>query len=206
MKKIKITILLAFSFVSSYSQQFNLPELSDLLQSVEEYYGELTMSQKQENQQMNKMRWLNYIPSPSYHPFAGGFGLSVNIAAPLQELTIKHEKKQKNAAIEKLNKLQSKDLKNQITYEHQTIKISIEEYFQHTIIDSLKAKSFNLYKKLYSKNDVTPSEFLSIQQNFEIYKLQRKSEENSIKKAILQLLINAKKAAVESSDFTKTKN
>lgn len=203
MKKIEMTILLSFLFFSSYSQAFYMPDLSDLFGSVDEYYNELTISQQQENKETTKYNWLHYIPSPSYSPFTGGFGISVNITQPLQQVIIKNAKRQKNEAIKKLNALLAKDLKNQISIQYRSIKISIEEYYQHRIIDSLKAKSFNLSSKQYTRNEITPTEYLNQQQGYEMYKLQRVSEENAIKKNILQLLLNAKKAVTANNDFSE---
>lgn len=202
MKKTLITICIAISINSAKAQDFDLPDINNLIESVEDYYKELSNSQTKENEETTKMRWLNYIPSPSYSPFTGGFGATLNLSAPIQEVNARRTRRLKNASIKKLNKLQSEELKNQIKYQYQTIKITIEEYYQHKIVDSLRKKSFILSEKFYSKNQITPSEFLQIQQGFELYKLSRIVEANNIKKSIIQVCINAKKAATANSDFS----
>lgn len=202
MKKIKLTVFLSLLIFESFSQTFDLPDLQDLLKSVDEYYNELSVSQQKENEETTKLHWLSYIPTPSYSPFQGGFGISINLTAPLQELNRKNNKKLKNEAIVRLNHLQAKDVKNQISFQYQSIEISIDEFISKNLIDSLKIKSYNLTQKQYIKNDLTPTEFLSAQQTFELYNIQRLSEKNVIKKSIIQLLINAKKAAVETSDLS----
>lgn len=203
MKKLEMTIFLSILFISSYSQTFDLPNISELLESVNAYYNELTISQQQENKETTKYNWLHYIPSPSYSPFTGGFGINVNIIQPLQQIAIRNAKKQRNETIKRLNDLQSMDLKTQITYQYKSIQVSIEEFYQHRVIDSLKAKSFNLSQKQYQRNDITPTEFLTQQQAYELHKLQRINEENTIKKSIFQILINAKKAVTANNDFSE---
>lgn len=201
MKKISTTILLTLSSIFSNAQDFGLPVVEELFMSIDIYYEELTKSQKKENEEEGKMNWLNYIPSPHYSPFSGGFGATLNISAPIQAIEERHRKRLKNSSIEKINKLQAKDLKNQISYQHQTIKIAIEEYYQHKIIDSLRKKSFDLSEKSYIKNKITPSEFLQIQETNEVYKLNKISERNNIKRTIIQLCMIAKKVATANSDF-----
>lgn len=192
---------MAFAASSSTAQKFDLPELAQLISSVDNYYKELTSSQKKENDETGKMRWLNYIPSPSYSPFTGGLGATLNLTAPLQELSARRIGRLKNASIERMNKLQSEDLKNQIKYQYQIIEMEIDEYYKHKIIDSLREVSYKLSEKSYTKNQMAPTEFLQIQQGYELYKLTRITAENGIKKMIMQICINAKKDATGNSIF-----
>jgi uncharacterized protein (DUF885 family) len=199
MKQTILALILVITSLITSAQKIVLPTLTQLHQAVDEYYTELTASQQQENEETNKKHWLSYIPSPSYNPFAGGFGASMNLSAPIQELAAKRTRKHKNEAIKRLNLLQAKDLKNQITIQYQIIKINVEEYKQRKVIDSLKEKSYNLSQQFYIQNQLSPSEFLQLQQAYETHKLTRITDENNIKKAILQLLNNSKMATITSS-------
>jgi len=203
MIKTILTIFLIVLLKATSAQNIELPSLFELTESIDNYYNELTASQKKEHEETNRLRFLNYIPSPSYNPFAGGFAATLNLSAPLQEFKIKRDKRQRNASIEKLNELQAKELKNKIFLQLKSIKISISETTSKNIIDTLKEKSYNLSSQQYEKNDISPSEFLQVRQNFEAYKIQRQTEKNEVNKQIIQLLIDAKKIVITSNDLFK---
>lgn len=203
MKNKIITALLLLSTITIKAQDFTIPTRKELEQSIDEYYNNLTSAQQKENEDEGKTGILHYIPSPTYNPFAGGFGVTLNLTAPLQAIRLKKEKKVKNEAIKRFNDLQAKDLKNKVDLKLQAIEININEIKSKNIIDTLKQNVFKIIQTQYKQNEVAPTDFLTAAQNFEAYKIQRQIEKNEIQKQIIELLIEAKKAATFSSDLSK---
>ncbi len=197
-------IYLAFTIFffspAAHSQDFDIPDLDSLTNSLDKYYNNLRTAQIAEFKESQKNRWLSYIPSPGYSPFTGGFTLSLNLSGPIQELNSRQLRKQKIEAIQRTNKLLSEDAKIDVIATYYSIKLSIEEYNLKDSLDHLKQKSFFLSSTQYERNLVTPSEFLSIQQNYENYKLQRLSEGYNIRRSIFLLLIKSKMAVGNDND------
>lgn len=196
-----IILLLSFTPKKTLSQNFiNLPALDSLLSSVDTFYNNLSIAQIEELKQSTKYRWLNYLPSPGYSPFTGGFTLSVNISGPLSEIKTRHTSKQKTASIIQLNKIVATDLKNSIIADYESLHISIFEFHSKDTLDYLTIEAFNLSKSQYKRNEITPTEFFSSQKNYQSWQVQRLIEGNTINKAILQLFIKSK-AAITTNDY-----
>jgi hypothetical protein len=191
------TLLLQKAFVQS---AFPLPPIDTLHNSVDQYYASLTIAQAEELKEQRKNRWMNYVPNPGYSPFAGGFTLSLNLAAPLTEIKLKQQARQKVQSIERMNQLQARQLKNEITGDYRAIQHAIAEYHSKDSLCQLKQKAFNLFSSQYQRNELTPSEFLSRQQEYEVFKTSRISEANAIHRSILGLLIKAKAAIAANDD------
>jgi hypothetical protein len=162
------------------------------LYSVDEYYNNLCTAQITELKQTNRFRFLNYLPSPGYSPFTGGFSLSFNVLGPLQEFRNKNLTTQKILSIQEINQLQCSSLKNEIKADYQLLTMSIDQYYSRDTLDQLTLKAYDLSKKQYQRNEITPSDFIAIQKNYESYKISRTAEANTIRKEILQLLIKSK--------------
>ena len=186
-----LIILLCF-FNSAYAQNFYVPQIDSLYSYIEQYYKDLTASQIEEFKSVNKYRILNYIPSPGYSPFTGGFSLSFNLSGPIQEIKFKNISKHKTTSIEKINKIQCISLKNNVFVDFKALELSISEFHAKDTLVYLKQEAFNLAKTQYSRNELTPTEYLARQYEIESLKVQRMQEANSIDKALLQLLLKAK--------------
>lgn len=200
MKLCVLALCFTLWYTASAQQSFTLPPLDTLYHSIDNYYHQLTKAQAEELQQQRKKRWLNYLPSPGYSPFTGGFSLSLNLAAPLAEIRLNEQAKQKLQSIERLNRLQVHQLKNEVFADYQNIERTIEEYHAKDSMVQLKQKAFALYTSQYNRNELTPSEYLNRQQDHEAFKLQRTAEANNIHRSILQLLIKAKAAIAANDD------
>lgn len=181
-------------FVVLYAQPFTLPPLQSLYASVDSFYASLAAAQSQELRLSQKHRWLSYLPSPGYSPFAGGFTLSLNLSAPLQEVRTRQQLKLKQASIYQLAALEATTLRHDVAATHQSISHSIQQYYAKDSLQTLKEKLLALYTAQYRRAELTPSQFLQHLQEAEAFSLQRMAEANSIRNAILQLLIKAKAA------------
>jgi hypothetical protein len=182
---------------------FSIPNIDSLCNNVDSFYNRLTQAQQIELKQSDKYKWLNYLPSPGYSPFTGGLSLNLNLAAPLQAINQKHVSKQKAESIGRINALAAEVLKNEIRVDFNTIQFSIQEFQAKDSLQILKLQAFRLYSSQYQRNEITPSDFLGKQQDFESFKIQRLAEANQIKKAIQQLFIKSKMAIVSTDDHLK---
>jgi hypothetical protein len=103
--KLQIRLLtltfIAFAAINVKSQpQTVIPDINMLNESIDIYYNKINTINENEIRLAKKYRWLNYLPTPSYYPFAGGFGISMNLLAPLQEYRIND---QTNAKLNKIH-------------------------------------------------------------------------------------------------------
>lgn len=169
-----------------------IPDLDSLNLSIDQFFNAQAEIQISEINQTQRHRFLKYLPSPGYSPFTGGFTVQYNIAEPLQEIRLNHATKLKRAYIISTNQIAARELKNAVWLDHQSIITKIEEYTAQTIQDSLTTVLFQLSQRKYSKNEVTPTEFLTLSKGYEAYLLTRKKELNAIKQAIYSILIKAK--------------
>lgn len=193
LKKLISVLVFLFSYINLTAQSFNLPDKDSLFTSIDNYFNALTDADTEAFQEINKGRLLNYLPSPGYSPFTGGFTLSVNLSAPLQELRLKRLSKQRIQAINKQYKLQAETLKNEVFADLKALEISIQDYHSKDTLVHLKEKAFKLAHIQYQRNQSTPTEFLAKQYDIEALHVQRINEANLIHKQILLLLIKAKK-------------
>ena len=174
------------------AQSLTLPEIDSLDCSIDTYYDDLTESEVQEFKSSNKKRWLNYLPSPGYSPFSGGFTFSINLAAPLQEAKFSNISKNKIASIKRINMLGAKLLKNEVYCDYKAVEISITEFKLKDSLEYLKLKAFKIFKTQYERNEITPSDFLAKQYEIQSIQTARIIERNNIYKSILLLLLKSK--------------
>lgn len=190
---LKHLLILLFFFGSASAQSFQIPSFDSLCFYVEDYYHELTDSENEEFKASSKHRWMNYLPSPGFSPFAGGFTFSLNLSAPLQEIKNKHQSKQKIISTKRVNQIQCSLLINEVFADFKGLENTINEFQSKDTLVKLKHKAFDLAKTQYQRNELTPTEFLSKQFEIESLNVQRIAEANAIYKSILLLLIKAKK-------------
>ena len=176
-----------------------LPPLDSLYRCVDQYFAELTIAQTEELKEQRKGRWLDYLPSPGYSPFQGGFTLSMNLAAPLGEIKMARQQKLKLQSIRSLNAMDCAALKSAVTADYKSLQDAVQEYAAKDTVQRLKQTAYNLYRSQYDRNEMTPSEFLGKQQEWEMFKIQRLSECNALRRSLVQLLLKAK-AAIASND------
>lgn len=189
---LKSMIIFIFFFGSVGAQSLTLPEIDSLDCSIDTYYDDLTESEVQEFKSSNKKRWLNYLPSPGYSPFSGGFTFSINLAAPLQEAKFSNISKNKIASIKRINMLGAKLLKNEVYCDYKAVEISITEFKLKDSLEYLKLKAFKIFKTQYERNEITPSDFLAKQYEIQSIQTARIIERNNIYKSILLLLLKSK--------------
>jgi hypothetical protein len=164
-----------------------------LFDSIDSFYSNLSEAETHEFKQSTKGLWLNYLPSPGYSPFTGGFTFSLNLSAPIQEAKSKKLSVLKIASINKINMLQASSLKNEVFADYEACRLSIFEYHSKDSSVQLKHKAFNLYCRQYERNEITPSAFIANQIEMETLNAQRIAEANNIYKSILSLVIKSKK-------------
>jgi len=95
-----------------------LPPLAVMLASVDTFYAAQTTIQAAEIAKSKKYRWLAYMPNPGCSPFLGGFNVTLNLAAPLQEIRLKHTIRQKVKYLDLANNATARDLKNEVTADY----------------------------------------------------------------------------------------
>jgi hypothetical protein len=174
--------------------QFNIISIEQLKNNVDNFYNEKTKAEIEVFKTEVKRTYRDYIPSPSYSPFTGGFAFSLNLQPFIQEKKIRKQEEQKIKSIEQINKLEAKNLKSEIGINYQSIIISIEDYESKKLLYDLKEKTFKIFEKQYTRNDITPTTFLNHQYEFENLKIIRKTEESLIRKEILALYVKSKAA------------
>ena len=189
---LKHLLVFLFFFGSVSAQTFSIPSIDSLYSSVDNYFEDLTKSQIEEFKTSSKHRWLNYLPSPGYSPFTGGFSFSLNISGPLQEIKIKNLSRQKILSIQRLNQIQCNALKNEVFTDFKALEIAVFEFHSKDTLVYLKHEAFNLAKVQYSRNELTPTEFLARQYEIKSLTIQRIEEANNIYKSILLLLLKSK--------------
>jgi hypothetical protein len=187
-------LILAICLTASvcYSQRFSIPEPEEIEQSVDHYYSNNAEIQINELSQTRKFRWLSYLPSPGYSPFAGGFTLNMNLTAPLQEIRLNYSTKTRSEAIRQQSILQATDLKNSLTADRLTILNRIGEYDSRKSLDSLNRLAADLSARKYASNEITPTEFISASKALNEYMNSRQKEANAIHEAIHALRYKAK--------------
>ena len=189
---LKSIVIFVFFFGSAGAQSLALPEIDSLYDSIDTYYDDLTDSEMQEFKSSNKKRWLNYLPSPGYSPFTGGFTFSINIAAPLQEAKFSNISKNKISSVKRINKLAAKLLKNEVYCDYKVVEISITEFKLKDSLEHLKFKAFKIFQTQYERNKITPSDFLAKQYEIQSIQTARIIERNNIYKSIMLLLLKSK--------------
>lgn len=192
-KKIIFCSSYLFFSVNCSAQTFDLPNLDSLFDSIDSFYTNLSDAETHEFKQESKGRWLNYLPSPGYSPFTGGFTFSLNLSAPVQEAKAKKLSAFKIASIKKINLIQASSLKNEVFADYEACRLSILEYHSKDSSVQLRHKAFNLYRRQYERNELTPSAFIANQVEMETLTVQRIAEANNIYKSILSLIIKCKK-------------
>ena len=190
-KKILFSLLL-FS-TNIFAQDFSISSYDSLCLYIDFYYEELTDAETDEYKQSNKHRWLNYLPNPGYSPFTGGFTISLNISAPVQEIKSRKLSEQKIQSIKKLHKLQAFSLKIEVFADYKSLQNSIFEYRSRDSLEYFTHEAFKLYTSQYARNEMTPSDFIGKKIAMENFIAQRISEAHNIYQSILLLLIKCKK-------------
>ncbi|MDQ2718210.1 MAG: hypothetical protein M3Z26_00410 [Bacteroidota bacterium] len=190
-KKILFALLLFSTGITA--QDFSLPVVDSLFLYVDDYYTELTDSETEEFKASNKHHWINYIPSPGYSPFSGGFTFSLNLSAPIQEFKSRKVAAQKINSIKRLNLLQANALKSEVYSIYKALENSINEYHSKDSLESFHHDAFKLFSTQYIRNELTPSDYISKKIAMESFTAQRIAEANNIYKSILLLLIKSKK-------------
>lgn len=189
-KKILIALLLFSAGVTA--QDLSVPSYDSLCSCIDSYYGELAGAETNEFNQQRKGRWLNYVPSPGYSPFTGGFSLSLNLSAPLQEAKARRQAVLKIQSITRTYFLATSQLKQQVKADIKVLQNSIFEVRLSDSLEYLKDKAFNLVKHQYDRNEITPTEFIARQIDYMTYKASRISTVNAIKQKIFELLLKYK--------------
>jgi len=200
---LKAIILLILFYGSAGAQDITLPKIDSLYVSIDAYYNDLTEIEIQEFKSTTKKRWLNYIPSPGYSPFTGGFTLSINLTAPIQESKLRTTSENKIASIKRIKQLAAKSLKNEVMSDYKSVEIAIIEYKLTDSLVYLKLAAFKIFQTQYERNEITPSDFLAKQYEIRSVQTQRIIERNSIYKAILLLLLKSKQPVNETAQLNK---
>ena len=143
--KLKSLIVFLFFFANASSQTLTLPPLDSLYASIDDYYDDLSDSQIEEFKSSTKGHWLQYLPSPGYSPFTGGFSFSLNLSAPIQEAKLRRAAKNKIASIIRLNKLEAQSLKNEVYTDFKALENSINEFHLADTLENLKIEAFKIY-------------------------------------------------------------
>ncbi|WP_149241497.1 hypothetical protein [Dyadobacter sp. 32] len=190
MKLFTISLWLAAS--CGNAQDFPVPDQPDLEKAVDRYFSSQLQTQLIELSQTKRFRWLSYLPSPGYSPFAGGFTMSMNLSAPLQEIRLNHATKTRSEAIRQQSAAQATDLKNSLQSDRLTILNRIAEYEARKVLDSLNRLAAELSARKYASNEITPTEYISASKGFNEYLNSRQKEQNAIHEAINNLLYKAK--------------
>lgn len=193
MRKIKkILLVILFFSTGTSAQDFKLPTFDSLCGCLDLYFNALTFVESAEFKEKRKGRWLNYIPSPGYSPFTGGFTFSLNLTAPIQEAKTRRQTTLKVQSISRTNDLQKDLLKQQAKANLNALQNSIFEVSAMDSLEYLKEKAFILVSTQYDRNEITPSEFISRQIDYLNYKISRMTQINAIKQKIFELLIKYK--------------
>ena len=188
----RLLIILLLFTTGIEAQDLSLPLYDSLCSCIDYYYDDLADAETDEYNRQRKSRWLNYIPSPGYSPFAGGFTFSLNLSAPIQEAKARRQAVMKIESIRKTNDLEKFQLKQQVKANLKALENSIFEVHSRDSLEYLKDKAFFLAKSQYSRNEITPTEFIARQIDYMSYKISRITEVNAIKQKIFELLLKCK--------------
>jgi hypothetical protein len=200
MKKAKIFLFLII-IITSAKAQFLIPSLDTLKSSVDSFYTQQASAELEEFKLNLKLSFWDFLPSPTYSPFAGGIGASLNLRPFIDNKRQKQANQLKIAAIVKVNKMAALSLKQEITAAYGALLMQVEDYNNRELLIGLKKKSFSISEKSfaifsdqYKRNELTPTAFfqrqnelIANQYEIESLLLARKLEETSIKRAIFAL-------------------
>ncbi|MGN6802379.1 MAG: hypothetical protein ACTHJN_10760 [Ginsengibacter sp.] len=189
-KKILMVFLLFCNSLSA--QSISLPSYDSLCSCIDSYYDDLTDAQSNEFKLAQKSRWLNYLPSPGYSPFTGGFTFTLNLSAPLQEAKARKQAALKIHSIKKQFSLEAWQLKQQAKADIKALQNLLFENHSADSLEFLKDEAFNLVKHQYARNEMTPSDFIARKIEYLTYKISRVTEINAIKQKIFELLLKYK--------------
>lgn len=173
-------------------EKTTLPPLPVLTHSIDAYFLTRTDIQISELTQSKKYRWLAYLPNPGYSPFVGGFNLSLNLAAPLQEIRLSHTTRQRVKYLQRINTADADALKNEVTVEYYALQYLLEAHTKKTRLDSLENLATQLVERKYQKNELTPSQYIAEMKAHELFLVTRRREENEIRQAMHTLFLKAK--------------
>lgn len=186
-----LLLILLFSLPGA-AQDFKVPTYESVCSCLDIYFEKLTDSQIDEFRLSNTKRWLNYLPSPGYSPFTGGFTVSFNLSAPIQEVKTRAQVKQKISSIKKTNELELQSLKMEVKASINALENLVSQYKSLDTLELLKHKAFALVCTQYERNEITPTQFIANEIEYENFKISRLASFNTIQQKILELLIEFK--------------
>lgn len=204
MKLFTVGLWLAASSCSA--QNFPIPDQEDLEKAVDRHFSSQLQTQLTELSQTKRFRWLSYLPSPGYSPFAGGFTLNMNLAAPLQEIRLNHAAKTRSEAIRQQSAMLAADLKKSLQADRLAILNRIAEFEARKLLDSLNRLAADLSARKYASNEITPTEFITATKAFNEYLNSRQQQANAIYEAIHSLLYKAKMPVAASNEHLQASN
>ncbi|MGN6247371.1 MAG: hypothetical protein ACTHNG_03385 [Ginsengibacter sp.] len=192
-KKAKKLCCIFLLFSSSLTaQDVSLPSYDSVCDCIDNYYENLINAQTKEFQRQRKSRWLNYLPSPGYSPFTGGFSFTLNLSAPIQEARARRMATLKIQSITETYRLEAFQLKEEAKTDFKGLQNLIFDYHLMDSLDFLKLEAFTLVQHQYQRNEIAPSEFIARQIEYLNYRISRVSAMNAIKQKIFGLLLKYK--------------
>jgi hypothetical protein len=208
---LKIKLLTTLFFCSFYSfvkcQGINhIQDVNSLNISIDIYYNNINNNSVAELKQSNKYRWLAYLPTPSYYPAFGKFGISMNLLAPLQEFRQSSQFKAKSKSIIASNQIEAEILKASVLADYRNIESQIKQYQAKFYQDSLQLVSFGLFENQYIKNEILPSDYLNLLKANAQYWDERKINIYTINRFIDNLHLKAKMDVYGTSILTTIHN
>ena len=187
-----VSFLLTHSYFIKSQSNIDIPSINILNNSIDIYYNNINKINSQELQLSKKYRWINYLPTPSYYPNAGGFGLSVNFLAPLQEYRLNSQANAKLNTLHYNTNLEKLLLKASCEADLKAILSEMELFNKGGDIDSLTRIEEKLFTQKYKANEITPTDYLQLKKTVLAYYIQRFNQSEIIIQKVNQLLLKAK--------------
>ena len=166
-----------------------LPHKDSILVCLKKFYDEKTNAESYEYNYRQKYKWLKFLPTVGLNllPLSPLVGISSNQL--VNQVNINAQRKAKLLTIARTNSLGFQQDSISLNYDVANLWVKVAYYhFQLTNLELHKSK-FSIVEKSYKNNEVTPSEFLDRQIQFNSFLAQIKITEMEIhtsKNGILQ--------------------
>lgn len=202
MQKIRVLLFLIFITFQTKAQikidSTFIPNYDSLKLSLQDFYRRKTTAEQQQYKYKQKWRWLKYLPSVGYSFFLNTPIVSYNTNEVYNAINDKHIIRAQCESLSQINEtLYNEDL-TEVKYTVEILRDRIQQYNSQLMIFDLEKKRYEIVEKSYTNKEITPTEFITKQIDYNNFQGQLRKEYTDIKILRNEILIKAKKTAWNS--------
>jgi hypothetical protein len=178
-----LLLLFIISFCSVFSQ---INTSLDVLEaSLFNYYNSIKDADIEEHRKINRLNWLNFIPSLGYDFISHSYVVSYSFSQIANFIQSQEKKKNKIISIEKHNCIDFDNAILQLHSSYNHINNLIEKLKYDRLIFEKQKELFSIYEKQYQNNEINHEQYLK----YSISLMQQQSIINSKENSIIEIIL-----------------